>query len=283
MDLTRFLDRSGETIREDDERRRGLAVRQRLEHHVVPALRERRAVPRPVKRDERAAAVGGRELLSVVDGEVVGRPMAGEHRDRRSLVGARPDRVPAVAAVLRGEDELLLGQAVVAVRPAIVGTALELHQLLGRLVGTLLRRVELRPVLLELVATVLGRKDPACGVDRDTFPIAKPRHEALGGREPLPRPVGVVAPDAAAGLELRAWLDAGRVEHPVLDLAGVGGRAKVDVQRTLRIDLEWMHGMVAGERQPGHDDLRRRPRRDRPRGQGVRTMRSFVSAKSAPL
>src|SRR3984893_5646814 len=110
--------------------------------------------------DECTTLVGRRELTSVVQQEVVGSPMAGEDRDRGALVGTTPDRLSAVAAVLRGKDELLLGQVEVAIRPAVVGIALPPHQLLRRLVGALLRRIKARPVLAQLVAAVHGRKNP---------------------------------------------------------------------------------------------------------------------------
>ena len=106
---------------------------------------------------------------------------------------------------------------------------LQLHQLLRRLIGALLWCVEVGPVLPQLVPAVLGRKDPARGVEGDAFPIAEPGGEALGGGEALPGPVGVVAPDAGPRLQLSAQLDAWGAGHAVLDLAGVGGRPEVDV------------------------------------------------------
>src|SRR6266403_3966050 len=66
---------------------------------------------------------------------------------------------------IRGKHELLLAQIEVAVRPAIVGAALELNELLRRLIGALLRRVEARPVFPQLIAAMLGRKDPPRGVE----------------------------------------------------------------------------------------------------------------------
>jgi len=43
--------------------------------------------------------------------------VGGEDHKRASLLRARPDRLPAVAPVLRSEDQLLLGQVKVAFRP----------------------------------------------------------------------------------------------------------------------------------------------------------------------
>ena len=145
--------------------------------------------------------------------------MRGKGRDRRSLIGTQPDRFAAVATVFRGQDKLVLAQIEVTIRPAVVGAALELHQFLRRLIGALLRCIEVQPVFPQLVAAVLGRKDPARGVECDPFPVAQAGGEALAGREALPGQIGVVAPNAAPRLELRARLNARRVGHSVFDLA----------------------------------------------------------------
>ena len=114
----RSLERTGEAVGEDHVWPCGLTIREWLEHHVVAALGERRPVPRAVEGDERPAPVGRRELLTIIEHEVVGRPVGGEGRDRASLLSAQPDFLP-VAAVLRGEDQLLLGQVEIAIRPAM--------------------------------------------------------------------------------------------------------------------------------------------------------------------
>ena len=240
--------------------------------------------------NECAAAVRRRELLPVVDGEVVGRPVRGKRGDGRSLAGARPDRRAAVAAIFRRQDELPLAQIEVAIRPAKVGAAFQLDELFRRLVFALLGGVERAPVLAQLVPPVLGRENPAGGIECDSFAVAQPGGKALGGGELLAGAVGVIAPDTGPRLELRARLDAGGVGNSVLPLAGIGGRAEVDVQGALRIDLERMHGMVAGERQPRHDDLGRAGRRDRARRQGVaddavvgfREQRAVINCDSRP-
>src|SRR5262249_57557423 len=125
--LSGFFDRAGKSISEDDERPGGLAVRQWLEHHVVAALGQRRAIPRAVEGDERTALVGSGELTPVIKQEVVGRPMPGKRRDGCSLVGTRPDRFPAVAAVFRGKHELVLGKIALTLRPALLASALTPH------------------------------------------------------------------------------------------------------------------------------------------------------------
>src|SRR5262245_24736122 len=155
--------------------------------------------------------------------------MSWEGRDRCFLVGAQPNRFAAVATVFRGKDKLVLPQIKVTIRPAVVGAALELHQLLRRLIGAKLWRIEVRPVFPQLVAAVMDRKYPARGVECDPFPVAQPGGEARGGRKALSGPIGVVAPNAGARLKLRARLNARRVWHSVFDLAGIGRRAQVDV------------------------------------------------------
>src|SRR5215831_4974122 len=95
--------------------------------------------------DECTSLIGGRELTSVIKQEVVGRPMAGKGRDGCALVGTEPNRFAAVATVFRGKDQPALAQIEVAIRPAVIGAALELHELLRRLHGALLGRIETRP------------------------------------------------------------------------------------------------------------------------------------------
>jgi hypothetical protein len=107
---------------------------------------------------------------------------------------------------------------------------------------------------------VLGDIHSASGVECKAFAIAYTSGEAFGGGEALPDPVGIVTPDACSRLEFRARIDSRGGERTVLDLAGIGCRAEIDIQITLLIDCKRMHGVIAGERQPGHDNLGR-PRR----------------------
>src|SRR5206468_9041960 len=62
----RLLHGTGKAVGEDFVLPGGLAVRQRLEHHVVATLREWRAIPRAVEGDEGTSAVALRELIAVV-------------------------------------------------------------------------------------------------------------------------------------------------------------------------------------------------------------------------
>src|SRR5260370_23566653 len=150
--------------------------------------------------DECTTLVGSRELTSVIKQEVVGRPMAGKGRDGCTLIGTQPNRFAAIAAVFRRKDQLVLGEIKITIRPAVIGAALELHQLLRRLLGALLGRIEVRPVFPQLVAAVLGGKYPARGVECYPFPVSQPGGEALDRRQALPAPIAVLTPDHGARL-----------------------------------------------------------------------------------
>ena len=196
--------------------------------------------------------------------------MAGEGRDRRLLLGADADRLAAIPAVFRGQHELMLETVVIAFRPAEIGTLPLNDQFLGRLLGALFYRVQLWPVLPELVAAVHRRENPAGGIKRDALAVAQTRHEAFRRREMLVQPVGVITPGAASGLQLGARIFARHVRHAVLALAGIGRGTEVDIEIARRVDREGMHRMIAGQRQSRDDGLRRPGRRDRrPAGKRV--------------
>lgn len=93
----------------------------------------------------------------MIDSQIVGGPVPWEGGDRRLPMRADPDRL-AIAAIFRREHQLILFLVIIALGPAIVGAGDELHQFLGRQIRALRRRVEPRPVLKELIATVLGRE-----------------------------------------------------------------------------------------------------------------------------
>ena len=79
----------------------------------------------------------------------------------------------------------------------LFGAAFEFHQLLGWLIGALLRLVELWPVLPELIPAVLGCKDSTGRIEGKTLAVAQPGDEPLGRGEVLAGPVGIVAPGAS--------------------------------------------------------------------------------------
>src|SRR5207248_3108517 len=151
----------------------------RLEHDVVAELREWRSIPGAVECDERTSSVMLRELTAEVEREVIGRPVAGEDRDRASLLRTDPDGLSAIAPVLGRHHQLLLRVVEVAFGPPIVGAALEPHELLRRQIRPLLGLVECWPVLRELIPAVLGRIDAdARRVDGDAARVA----DAGGGQ-----------------------------------------------------------------------------------------------------
>ena len=85
--------------------------------------------------------------------------MSGERNDWFFLFRATRV-VRSVATILRRVNELLLVHCVEAVGPAKVVTLVHLQQFLSRILRLVIRAWEnLRPVLAELVATVLGGKE----------------------------------------------------------------------------------------------------------------------------
>ena len=83
--------------------------------------------------------------------------MGGEEGDGSLLLGAYANRLAADAAIFRREYQLPLDIVEIAFRPAKIVALLDLQKLLGRLVRALILVVELRPVLVELVAALLCR------------------------------------------------------------------------------------------------------------------------------
>ena len=123
--------------------------------------------------------------------------MARECRDRRLLAGAHADLF-AVAAIFRGQHELILQLIVVAFRPAVIGALLQQHDFLGRQLRALTRIEVARPILRELIAAVLRDEETPGGVEGETFAIAQAGRVALRRPEMLIFFVGVVEPDAGA-------------------------------------------------------------------------------------
>ena len=107
--------------------------------------------------------------------------MGGKCGSRSELVGASTHSFAAVTSVLGREDELLPHRVVIAFRPAIVAARLQEQQLFGGQSSFLGGLVEIGPIRMQLVSSVLGDEYPAGGVDGKTFRIAYPRCVA-GGR-----------------------------------------------------------------------------------------------------
>jgi hypothetical protein len=135
--------------------------------------------------------------------------------------------------------------------------------------GFLLRLVELRPVCVQLIATVLRHENLAVRVNRKPFAIADPSRVAIGRREFLIGLVCIVAPDAAARFEFLARIFAGRLCRAILCLARVRRAGNIDKQRTVASNDEGMHRVIAAKRQAGHDGYLRAFRHDRVRGHRV--------------
>ena len=132
----------------------------------------------------------------MIDPQIIGGPVPWEGCDRRLPLHADTDRL-AIAAIFWREHQFFLLLVIIALGPAIVGAGDELDQLLDRQFRALRRRVESRPVLKELIATVLGREQAAGVVEGEALAIAKSAYEALLGRKDLSRLVSVIAPRAA--------------------------------------------------------------------------------------
>src|ERR1700733_11815647 len=106
---------------------------------------------------------------------------------------------------------------------------------------------------MQLVTTVLGDKEVSGGIDGESLRVSYPGGEASGRRECLVRLARVITPDTAARLELGTRIDARRFRRAILRLAGIGRGGDVDVQGTLAVDCEGMHGMIPTQRQARHD------------------------------
>ena len=105
--------------------------------------------------------------------------MARKRNDRSILLRANADRVAAITGVLGGEHQLLLIPVEVAFGPPEVGARGEVHDFLGGELGALRQRIQLRPVLTELVAAMLRGKDLPRRIDRNADGVAQASHEPL--------------------------------------------------------------------------------------------------------
>src|SRR5688500_2518097 len=185
------------------------------ERDLIALVRERRAVEAAVEGDEGAAMVPLRELVARVEVQSVRRPVRTEVHERHvvaravDVVGPAADDRP-VSAVLRREDlpaegrirrrlRADLGVVEVAVRPPGVAPAAEVHELLRRKYRIVLLRVELRPVLEELVASVRYAIELAIArIDGERDAVADARRPPLAIALRLVRAARVEAPYAGA-------------------------------------------------------------------------------------
>ena len=96
-----------------------------------------------------------RELPLVVQSHRVGRPMRGKRRDRRALGCAGTDLVAPVAAVFGREHQFAPHLVVVALRPTVVAAPFQEQQLFSRKRGLFVGFVQIRPIRMQLIPTVL--------------------------------------------------------------------------------------------------------------------------------
>ena len=198
--------------------------------------------------DEGAALIALRELRALVDLEIVRRPVGGKRRDWRLEFFAVADLLAAVAAILRRQHTLLLRGVEIAGRPSVIGALFQDHDLFGGKLEALFRRIELGPILMQLVAAMLGDEKASRSVEVETLAVPDAGGIAFFGRENLIRLVCVVAPDSRARLELGAGVVARRVRHAVLHFARIRGRSHGHEQVALGVDGKGMHRVIAGDR-----------------------------------
>src|SRR2546422_9923585 len=197
-----------------------LAVLEGPERDAVTRLGERRAVPRAMERDERAAPIVLGELAARVERQAIGRPVSRERQQRLLLVLAAAHLL-AVAAVLRREHQVAELRVVIAVGPAEVGTLGELEELLRRLLGALLDGEQLGPVLAQLIPAVLRGVQLTRRRERESDGVADTRGESRPAQPRLVVFGRVESPHAGPVGEFGAGGLAGRLVRPVGDLTGI--------------------------------------------------------------
>src|SRR5580704_17818672 len=152
-----------------------------------------------MKRDEHAIAIALRKLIPVVANHAVRRPMRGEKSGWRELVCAYTCLL-AVTTIFGRQNQLLHKTVVVTLRPPIVAALLQKQHLFGWKRRLLVRLVEIWPIRMQLVSSVLRHEQAAVRVDGKAFAVADPGGEAIGFRKTLACFIGVVPPDAATRL-----------------------------------------------------------------------------------
>ncbi len=105
--------------------------------------------------------------------------MAGKRGDRWNFVGTSSDGLATVAAVFRRQNVFLLIAVEIAIGPAVIAALMKLDHDFRRQFRALSGRIETRPVLVELIAAMLGYKDAAGVVEIDALGVAKARCKAF--------------------------------------------------------------------------------------------------------
>src|ERR1700691_3298479 len=184
--------------------------------------------------DECSTLIASRELASRVEHHIHRSPVRRIARDRERKFAAAPTGF-AVAAILGVQQQLLLAVVEKAIGPAeIQSQGCAVHRL-SRTLRILLRAKFPRPQNIQLVAAV------HYDVHRPIVPgngwlLAEPGHKLLTIRFFLVQLVLVELPDAAMGLQQRTRILPRDALLPIQGLAGIGGRADIDVQRTLAVE-----------------------------------------------
>ena len=155
-------------------------ARQSLKHHVITALRIGRPIPRSVEGDKHAVAIMSGELQLVIQRHRVRRPVCGKRRNRSDVARAGANLLAPVATVLGSEHESALRRVVVTFGPPVVTTAPQAQQLFRRESSFLLRPVQIRPIRMQLVASVLCDEDAVPRrIDCEAFCVAYAGGKAL--------------------------------------------------------------------------------------------------------
>src|SRR5438105_126057 len=242
-------------VGEDLERSVGASVFHWLIDDLESGLRERRAVPGAVKRDEGSVSIMRWERGASVEEQRVGRPVSGKVRHVALLRVATADLL-AVAAVLGRQHLFLLLWIEVAVRPTEIIAAPYVEELLRWQLGTLLIVVEIRPIgarTAELVTTMLRYPEVAVvRIDRDADCVSNATGKVLSLRLGLVELACVEPPDAGAHLELGAWIHARYLELAIVPLTGIGSGTEIDVERAVTRNGEGLRAMAHGRQTGDH-------------------------------
>src|ERR1700730_11260788 len=111
--------------------------------------------------DERAANIGLWKLRAFVELEIVRCPVRRKRNQWRFGLIANAGLLATVPAVLWSQHQFVLRRIEIAVRPAIPRAVFDDHHFLGRKLKSLFGGVEFGPILVQLIATVLGDKQSA--------------------------------------------------------------------------------------------------------------------------
>src|SRR6516162_4591663 len=115
----------------------------------------------------------------------------------------------AHSAIFRREDQLLPEGVVVACGPSVIATLFQEHDLLGRQRRFFVGFVEVRPVGMQLVPSVLRYKQATLRIHGKALGVANASGEAFGRRKCLVGLIRLISPDASASLEFPAWRQTG--------------------------------------------------------------------------